>query len=221
MLAALRTIANVETRHGEQEPIGGGVTLWTLRDKSGATHLLSDAGAAPANRAFVPLSRDQWLALAEAWPPAAARRAPRTTEQRIKQFLTEALFGPPGGPRDLAKSLARVDPDHKLFDLFDHIQADTAVAFQLRLKPGVAISAAELGRVLEVAEPIAYRVNIEHNVWTLGDKRTGQPARAWRTAELDVRLAVRGRPSSLGATAPIEDATVESVFLILKTDFGK
>jgi hypothetical protein len=216
---ALRGIALVErAKPGEGGPPGGS-TSWTVRTRDGATRILAEADGAPSGARFVVITREQSNRLGEAWPDPRGKKQPPSIEQKIKGFLSEALFGPSGSPRDVAKSLARLDPDHTQFELSQHIQANTAVSLQLRAK--VAVRGEVLAHELEVAAPIAYLVDQEHGVWTLADKATGKPVKAWRGAELDVRLIVDAKGRRGGRTAPIEGTTVDSVFLILVKDYGQ
>ncbi|HEX4419198.1 MAG TPA: hypothetical protein VH165_14905 [Kofleriaceae bacterium] len=218
LLAALRAIPETfAPRPGQGGPPGGS-THWVLHDKDGTTRILAEAGGAPSGVRFIAITRAQADALGAAWPDPRGVPRPPTIEQKIKQFLVEALVGPPGGPRDLDGSLARVDPDHTLFTLEHHPRSNGEVSLQLRLKPGVVADAERLAHELDLAEPIAFLPGdfTGNPAWVLGDKRTGQPIQTWRGATLGVGLFTDARPhSTADHVAPIHGARVENIVMLL------
>ena len=128
------------------------------------------------------------------------------------------MFGTPFGPRDVAWSLARLDPGHDRFEFLDLSASSPkpAARFQLTPKRPDLLKVRELAKALDVDKPIAYLVNGEHHVWKLGDASTGKPIRKWRLGEIDVDLKMPAgtkASSYSGETASVDGATVGYIII--------
>src|SRR5262245_41634544 len=99
-------------------------------------------------------------AVAKPVPPvvSTAPTAPSSLEHAVKLFLIETISGPPGEKRDIAKSLARLDPGNKRFEFHDVRSPDAVLGIQLTPAKKTTLRLKELAAELELTQPIAVLV---------------------------------------------------------------
>lgn len=225
LLKAWQPILAVEAAKPSAGPPPGGFLHYAVHDKNGSATILARPDGAPTGTRYVALTEAQLSALGAAWPGLAARTpppVPPTLEHAVKLFLIEAIFGPPGGKRDIPKSLDRLDPGHRRFEFHDIRTAGAVLGVQLTPATKTTLRLAELATELELTQPIAILVNAEHRIWMLGDKSTGKPLRSWRAAEVEVRLDMpKVIKEGAGAhQASIDGASVSYIALRLDKELG-
>jgi hypothetical protein len=208
LVKAWAVVWNAERVDPSKGPPPGGSWHYEVIDARGASKLVSYENGVPAGRHYIAIDVETAEALSRAWPGVAAKKVPPTLERRVREFLTEAIFGPPGSARNLAKSWDRLDPAHTQFEMREVTAKSDAFALVLEPRSPAALRVGELAKELEVARPIAM---LRDGEWVLGDAATGRAVSAWRGAEVAIVLDVpRG---ATGSQQPIDKASVKRIKL--------